>query len=133
MPYLINRYKEFEDILNELYDELPEGILDHLNGGILIDDNICYHPLAVNNELICLGVYRRNILGNSIVMYYGSFMELFGDLPHDEFKEKIRHTLYHELTHHIESLAGERDLEKKDIEFLKSYKNNKGVDKWKKF
>lgn len=125
MSYLINRLEEFSDILEELYAELPGEILQHLNGGIIIEEDACYHPMSEDKEIICLGAYKRNILGNSIIMYYGSFMELFWDLPHDEFREKIKHTLYHELTHHIETMAGEKGLLEEDIEFIKDYRNKK--------
>ena len=33
----------------------------------------------------------------------------------------VRETLAHEFTHHIESLAGERGLERKDEEFMEDF------------
>lgn len=121
----IDRINEFEEILEELVNELPQGLLETLNGGIIIEEDIMYHPESKEDDLICLGAYMRNMLGYSIIMYYGSFMEMFWDLPHEEFKEKIRQTLYHEFTHHIEFLSGEKDLEVSDNKYLKKYKERK--------
>jgi len=38
-----------------------------------------------------------------------------------KFKKELEITLKHELTHHLESLAGERDLEKEDDRFMEDY------------
>lgn len=117
----IDRIDEFEEILEELCNEMPEEFFRGLNGGIIIEEDVMYHPLAENNDIICLGAYKRNILGNSIIMYYGSFMEMYWDKVHEEFKELIRKTLYHEFTHHLENLSRECGLEIKDEEELKKY------------
>lgn len=106
----LDRLDEFQEILEELYNELPEGILNTLNGGIIIEEDVMYHPDAQNDDIVCLGAYRRDLIGNSIIMCYGSFMLMYWDLPHDEFKEKIKETLYHEITHHLEFESGNNDL-----------------------
>ena len=36
------------------------------------------------------------------------------------WKNKIREVLFHELTHHLEDLAGENELEKEDERLLAS-------------
>jgi hypothetical protein len=48
-------------------------------------------------------------------------MRVFGHLDNEQLKKQLRKTLRHEFTHHIESLAGERGLEKKDAEFMARY------------
>ena len=45
----------------------------------------------------------------------------------EEFKERLKKTLFHEFTHHLESLAGERDLEIEDERQLAAYRREKGV------
>ncbi|EFI41508.1 MULTISPECIES: metallopeptidase family protein [Peptoniphilus] len=117
-----DRLDEVENILNEIYDEIPQRMFKYLNGGIIIEENICYHPESKNDDLICLGAYKRSMLGNSIIIYYGSFMNMYGYLSHEELKEKLRETLHHELTHHLEWLAKENDLEIEDREFINRYK-----------
>jgi len=120
----LDRWEEFEDILNELYDELPENVLSGLNGGVRIVEEVNYHPEDPEN-LVCLGGYRRDILGKSILIYYGSFMQLYGNFSREALKDKLRETLHHEITHHLEFLAGEKDLEIEDEEFLRNYKRRK--------
>lgn len=117
----IDRIDEFEEILEELCSEIPEELFQSLNGGVIIEEEVMYHPMSKKDDIICLGVYKRDMLGNSIIMYYGSFMEMYWDKPGDEFKELIKHTLYHEFTHHLEYLSGERGLEIKDEEELERY------------
>lgn len=121
----IDRSSEFEEILEELIEEMPQGLVESLDGGVIIEEDIMYHPDSKEDDLICLGAYRHDMLGSSIVMYYGSFMEMYWDLVREDFKEKIKNTLYHEFTHHVEYLSGERDLEISDEKYLKKYKERK--------
>ncbi|MDO5715324.1 MAG: metallopeptidase family protein [Tissierellia bacterium] len=117
-----DRLDEVEEILNDIYDEIPAKYLKGLNGGILISEEIKYHPKAKRKDLIVLGQYERSILGRSITIFYGSFMEMFGFLTHEELREKLKETLFHELTHHLEFLANEKDLELEDLRQLQEYK-----------
>lgn len=43
-----------------------------------------------------------------------SFVALLSDEDRDVWVEELRTTLRHELTHHVEGLAGERGLERFD-------------------
>ncbi|RVU55121.1 metallopeptidase family protein [Anaerosphaera multitolerans] len=122
---MVDRFEEFEEILNELYDELPKRILEGLNGGIRIVEDISYHPADEDGGLVILGAYKRDILGKSILIYYGSFMELYGHMSREALKDKVRSTLHHEITHHLEFLAGEKDLEIEDAKFLMEFKRRK--------
>ncbi|WP_455257639.1 metallopeptidase family protein [Peptoniphilus asaccharolyticus] len=114
---------EFQEILEELYEELPEEIYEGLNGGIILEEECKYYE----NEfgLICLGVYERGMLGRCIRIYYGSFMNMYSWYGREDLKNEVRKTLHHELTHHIEFLAKDNDLEIEDIEFLKNYRESK--------
>ena len=54
----------------------------------------------------------------SWIRYTASFRKRFAALLFDEprrvWEDELRTTLRHELTHHVEGLAGERSLEYKD-------------------
>ncbi|WP_202623818.1 metallopeptidase family protein, partial [Sporotomaculum syntrophicum] len=59
-----------------------------------------------------------SMLGCFIVFYYGSFVALLEDESVDCWKAEIIDTVLHEIQHHLESLAGQEDLAKKEIEEL---------------
>lgn len=126
--FFVDRLDEVNDILDEIYEEIPKYVLEGLNGGIIISEEIKYHPESVDNELLILGQYERTILGQRVVIFYGSIMEIFWDLPREELKEKLRGVLFHELTHHMEFRAHNNDLEIEDKNFIDKYKRDKGLD-----
>ncbi|WP_246060457.1 metallopeptidase family protein [Peptoniphilus catoniae] len=113
---------EFCKILDELYDEFDPRVFEGLNGGVIVEDRTEYHPEAENKDLVVLGAYKRDLLGKSILIYYGSFMELYGYMDTQDLKVEMRKTFRHEITHHLEYLAGENDLEIEDMKFIESYK-----------
>ena len=111
-----------EEMLNELVEALPKPIFKKLNGGVVLLPEKKYSEVAIDDDLIVLGeYYRSNILGRYVKIYYGSLMEKFGHLPAEKLRKEIDKVLKHELTHHLESLAGERDLEKEDLKFISRY------------
>ena len=113
---------EVQDILDELAEELPAVFYKELNGGILLLPEEKRSPYAQNDDLYILGEYRvSSSMGRLISIYYGSFMRLFGHLNREDLKARLRHTLRHEFTHHLESLSGEKGLEIKDEEFINKY------------
>ena len=61
-------------------------------------------------------------MGRHILLYYGSFMKIYGDIDETAAVPVIRATILHEFTHHLESLSGEKDLEIKDEKKLSDYK-----------
>jgi len=114
---------EAEVMLGEISEELPPEFYEKLNGGILLLPEAKMHPASTANHLYILGEYHRNWdMGRYIAIYFGSFERLYGHLPPEQFREKLRKTLFHEFTHHIESLAGERGLEIKDEERMRKYR-----------
>lgn len=113
---------EFTEEMDKLTEEVPEIFYTDLNGGILILPDLKVSPDAKANDLFVLGMYRRSAsMGRYIEIYYGSFKRMFSYLSKEALIEEMREVLFHEFTHHIESLAGERGLEKKDEEQLKEY------------
>lgn len=103
-------YEQAGDILDDLADELPEEIFKDLNGGVSFLED------ARRDEegRYTLGMYFRGKMGRHIELYYGSFVELYGDMDDETFRRRLKSTLHHELTHHIESQAGDRSLERWD-------------------
>jgi hypothetical protein len=115
--------EEMEEMLDELAGELPEQFYKELNGGILLLPDTRLSPEAIDNDLYTLGEYHHSYsMGRYITMYYGSFRALYGHLPPEKLKERLRGTLRHEFTHHLESLAGEKDLEIEDERQLARYR-----------
>lgn len=105
---------EVQEILEELVDELPEEAFRGLSGGIFLEESIKYHPQVLGDRALVMGHYSRGPLGPSIAIYYGSFMEMYGELDPDALRIHLRETLYHELTHHLELQMGIHDLEAED-------------------
>lgn len=105
-------FKEAGKMLDEAMEALPQGIFDGLNGGV----NLLEEAKTDSKGGYILGLYHNNIMGRYIEIFYGSFAGLYGDIPADQFARRLRSTLHHELTHHIEGLAGDRSLERWDEE-----------------
>lgn len=112
--------EETEEILTGFADELPEDFYKHLNGGIVLLPEEKRNTQA--EGLYILGEYHRDLnLGRFITIYYGSFMRVYGYMPKEQLKERLKETLLHEFTHHLESLAGERGLEFEDARKIAEY------------
>lgn len=105
---------EVNKMLDEIAEEIPKPIYKGLNGGIVLLPDEREHPRSKNGSLFILGQYRRDITGRMVEIYYGSFKKVFWNLRGEALKEKLRDTLHHELTHHLESMAGDIDLEVQD-------------------
>lgn len=123
---------EVYDILDEVYSELPEPLFDGLNGGVLLLEEALPDPDA-GEDVYILGEYCHDEMGRYINIYYGSFVALLSDEGRDVWVEELRTTLRHELTHHVEGLAGERGLERFDEAELAWFRENNagqtGVDR----
>jgi len=110
-------------MLDDIAAELPDAFWDKLHGGVIILPDIKFHPELPG--IYVLGDYNsRRDYGHCIRIYYGSFMQVHGYLPPEQLRAKLRHTLLHEFTHHLESLAGERGLEIQDKIQLETYRRN---------
>ena len=113
---------EVYDILDELAQEYPEELLAQLNGGILLLEDEVPDPDAGEDDYI-MGEYCWDEMGRYINLYYGSFVALLAEESRDVWEDELRITLRHELTHHVEGLAGERSLEHKDSEQLEALRH----------
>jgi len=118
---------EMEQMLDEMAGEFPEAFYKDLNGGILLLPDEKLSPGAVADDLYILGEYHRSrALGRYIVIYYGSFMQTSGHLSPARLRKKLLDTLKHEFTHHLESLAGDRDLAIEDDRRMARYLRRHG-------
>ncbi len=117
-----------EVMLDELANELPPDFFVGLNGGICLLPEIKRHPESVGDNLYILGQYHRDAMGRYITIFFGSFEVLYGRLPPAQFKERLRKTLLHEFTHHMEYRAGLRGLEVKDEQQLAEYQRRQRRD-----
>ncbi len=116
-------FEEVGVMLDEIAMELPEPIYKGLNGGINLLPQAKFHPADMAGDLFVLGEYRvEGHLGRYIAIYYGSFVRLYGNLPEHAQRDILRRLLIHEFTHHLESLAGERDLEYEDARGIAIYR-----------
>ncbi len=119
----------FEEISEELADELPAEFYDELNGGIVVDPGHPLHPADEHGDLYVMGEYRTDpAMGNYIVMFYGSFRLCIYDADEAEWIEEMREVLRHEFRHHVEGRAGVRDLEVWDAEQIAAYRAEKGEE-----
>lgn len=112
----------FTELAEEYAEAIPEALLEGLNGGILIEEEARRRDDDPPGVYL-LGEYVTDEhLGALIVLYYGSFIALFGDEDDadDVIADELWETLRHELRHHIEARAGVRDLDKEDLEALEA-------------
>jgi predicted Zn-dependent protease with MMP-like domain len=117
---------QVQEMLNDIAKEIPDMFFKHLNGGVILSEDIKAHHQS-RGDLFVMGEYRNwRAMGRSIIIYYGSFMRVYGNAPEHILREKLRETLLHEFTHHIESLAGERGLEIKDKIQMNKYQAKAG-------
>ena len=99
-----------ERILNEECEKLPEAVFQGLNGGVSLQKDWRRGP----DGLYILGLYHNDIMGRWIELFYGSMRAVQPDCDEDALRELLAGTLKHELTHHLENMAGDRSLEEWD-------------------
>lgn len=116
-------FEEFQNLIDEIVQTFPEVFFRELNGGVFAREYAKLHPENYSGELFIMGEYCVTPhLGRFIVIYYGSFAQVYGYLDEASLSEKLRKVLLHEFRHHLESLAGERDLEVEDALRIAEYK-----------
>jgi len=113
-------------MLDDIAAELPDEIFSNLNGGVSLLPDVKKSSADPSGGLYTLGEYRRDQMGRYIIIYYGSICAVHGSDTPGQMRENLKRVLTHELTHHMESLAGERDLEIEDEIELDEYLSGKG-------
>jgi len=117
--------EEINCMLDEIASEIPEGVFRELNGGVSLLPETKKSRRDADGGIFTLGEYRRDQMGRYIVIFYGSLMEVYGSSSHKKMRKHLRDVLTHELTHHLESLAGDRSLEIKDEMKMEDYFSRK--------
>jgi hypothetical protein len=118
--------EEMQSMLDDIADALPEEFYEKLNGGIILLPEAKIHEKSRANDLFILGEYTRGGgMGRYISIYYGSFACVYGHLGNDTIREKLDNTVRHEFRHHFESLAGARDLDVIDSQYIAEYLTGK--------
>ena len=126
MNHSLISLEEMELLLEEITLDFPREIFVKLNGGIVLLPEAKRNKKIKEGNMLILGEYHSGgNMGRYIAIYYGSFRRVFGHLNEKLFKNQLIKTLKHEFTHHLESLAGERDLEIKDAEYIARYLNRR--------
>jgi len=118
-------YDELGVMLDEIADGMPDDLYRELNGGVILLPDTKVHPVSSGaDNLFIMGEYHNQPLGlgRYITVYYGSFIRVYGYYEPERQKEELRKIVYHEFTHHLESLAGDRSLEIQDAIDIAKYK-----------
>ncbi len=116
---------EMQNRLDKIAESVPKEFFDELNLGIILVEDVKFHPKSIGNTLYVLGEYQRSRAGAQIVLYYGSIKNTCSNMNNSELDEKLEELVFHEFTHHIEHRAGEYGLEIKDKEELMDYLNKR--------
>lgn len=115
--------EEVHQMLDQIATEIPADFFERLNEGVVLLEEYKIHPESKDpHSLYIMGEYMRSVTGRNIKIYYGSFKNVYRGISKEALYENLKHTLLHEFTHHLESLAGERGLEVKDFKDMKKYR-----------
>ncbi len=113
--------ERFTRLLGEAAASLPQDIFEGLNLGIgVAEGSKTRSDTASGTPALILGEYTASRqMGRGILLYYGSFSRVYPDMEDDDAGyDIILDVLKHELRHHLESLAGSRELEFLDAKRL---------------
>ena len=131
---MILSFDEVGEILDEMAETFPEVFYRDLNGGISLLPEAVEDPEFPPGEIYIMGEYCNDQMGLYIKLYYGSFAALAEkeDWTREDWEDELYTTLAHEFTHHIEGLALENGLDRKDeqelAEFRAYYREHYGKD-----
>ena len=131
---MILSFDEVGEILDEMAETFPEVFYRDLNGGISLLPEAVEDPEFPPGEIYIMGEYCNDQMGLYINLYYGSFAALAEkeDWTREDWEDELYTTLAHEFTHHIEGLALENGLDRKDeqelAEFQAYYREHYGKE-----
>lgn len=115
--------QKFQELLEEIIDEIPAEFFNELSGGIILMDQVKFHTESKPKQPLCImGEYHRTVLGCQIRIYYGSFKHVYNNIEPKDLYGRLKETVIHEFTHHLEYRAGLKDLEIKDKKRIESYR-----------
>lgn len=97
--------EQYNHIITELLDELPEEFFRELSGGVIVSEAMVIPDYAQGNDLYTMGQYQIYSGIRQIVMFRGSFNSAHPNVDLFEAKNLLRGILRHEFRHHLEFLA----------------------------
>ena len=98
--------EQYNSIISELLDELPEEFFWELSGGVIVSEALVIPDYAQGNDLYTMGQYQIYSGIRQIVMFRGSFNRAHPNVDLFEAKDLLREILRHEFRHHLEYLGG---------------------------
>ena len=114
-------FQDFADLADQLVDQVPPKLCSELNGGFMVLPDV-----RPDQDMYIMGEYVEDPgLGMFIVFYYGSFAAILGNAPRLKWEEELRETIWHELRHHLEALAGVDDLSREEMQELATYRQER--------
>ncbi len=113
-------FERAAELLDQMAEEFPPEFFADLNGGISLLPR-AKRDRSAPGRLYIMGEFCHDQMGRYILIYYGSFEAVCADYTDEELEDELFYVLTHELTHHIESLAGENKLEIKDAQRMADY------------
>lgn len=121
---MLMSFEEVGGLLDEMAEAFPVVLFEELNGGVNLLEDTVEDPEFPVGESYILGEYCDDCLGRYINLYHGSFSALAQRENWDEqiWREELRITLSHELTHHMESRSGLHALDDRDAAELAAWK-----------
>lgn len=108
--------EQYNHIITELLDELPEEFFRELSGGVIVSEAMVIPDYAQGNDLYTMGQYQIYSGIRQIVMFRGSFNSAHPNVDLFEAKNLLRGILRHEFRHHLEFLAGIHNSSSLDAE-----------------
>jgi hypothetical protein len=106
--------ERFTALADRLMERVPEPVLEGLNGGVCIRRN-AHRDKADPRDVYIMGEYVTDpVMGCYVLIYYGSFQAVLAGEPDPVWEAELWETIRHELRHHLETRAGEQDLDRED-------------------
>ena len=102
--------EEFQNILTELLDELPDAFFRELSGGVIVSETVEIPDYARADDLFTLGKYKVYSGVRQVVLYKGSFDRVYPNADAAAAKEILRGVLRHEIRHHLEYLGDRKSV-----------------------
>ena len=122
--------EEYEKIISELMDELPEAFFQKLSGGVVVSEAVVIPDYAHGNDLYTMGEYQIYSGIRQIVMFKGSFDRAYPWADAVRARELLRGILRHEFRHHLECLGdihNSSSLEAQDERDKQTYLSKHGI------
>ena len=121
---------QVNDILDEIAEGFPAVLFEELNGGVNLLEEAMPDPEFPEGEMYFLGECCDDCLGRYINLYYGSLAAQAEqeDWTEEDWRQELRQTLAHELTHHMESRAGTHALDDRDAAELAEFRREFGEE-----